>query len=58
MHGIRLYIDDKGEYKVGICIQRMDLTLDLDKFIQSPIIDEINALKDAEYTDLIRTYER
>lgn len=57
-YGIRLYVDDEGEYKVGICIQRMDLTLDLDKFAQSPIIDEINTLKDAEYTDLIRAYRR
>lgn len=54
-YGTRLYIDNKGKYKVGVCLQRMDLTVDLDKFIASNIPDEIIKFREAEY-DLLRNH--
>ncbi len=44
-YGVRAYIDANSVYKVGVCIQRMDLTLDIDEFATSPVIDEINNLR-------------
>ncbi len=55
-YGVRLYMDREGQYKVGVCIQRMDLTQNLNDFINSPIMDEVSGLKAAEYTDLVNSY--
>jgi len=46
-YGIRLYEDIDGKHRVGICIQRMDLTVDMDTFVVSPIAEEILAFRKA-----------
>jgi cyclic pyranopterin phosphate synthase len=56
-YGTRLYIDNKGKYKVGVCLQRMDLTVDLDEFLASDIPDEIIKFRDAEYSLLKDHYK-
>lgn len=51
-YGVRLYYDRTGRYQVGVCIQRMDLCLPLDRFLTSPLRAEILALREAEYQRL------
>jgi cyclic pyranopterin phosphate synthase len=51
-YGVRLYYDRTGRYHVGVCIQRMDLSLPLDEFLTSPLRAEILALREAEYHQL------
>ncbi len=55
-YGVRLYEDANGTHKVGVCIQRMDLTVDMDTFIASPIADEIVDFRKAEYERLTQKY--
>ncbi len=52
-YGIRLYIDDSGSYKVGICLQRMDLTVSVDEFVASDLPQEIMDYKKREYREMI-----
>ncbi|MFC4858755.1 radical SAM protein [Actinophytocola glycyrrhizae] len=51
-YGVRLYYDRTGRYQVGVCIQRMDLCLPLDEFLNSPLRSEILSLREAEYQRL------
>jgi cyclic pyranopterin phosphate synthase len=53
-YGVRLYRDRRGGFQVGVCIQRMDLCLPLEKFIGSELSREIVALRIAEYDQLSR----
>ncbi|MFF5082081.1 radical SAM protein [Actinoplanes sp. NPDC000266] len=48
-YGVRLYRDRRGGYQVGVCIQRMDLCMPVSEFVQSPLCQEVVALRDAEY---------
>jgi cyclic pyranopterin phosphate synthase len=48
-YGVRLYRDRAGRYQVGVCIQRMDLCLPVEKFLTSPLRREILDLRDTEY---------
>ncbi|GAB3507189.1 radical SAM protein [Amycolatopsis cihanbeyliensis] len=48
-YGVRLYYDRTGRYHVGVCIQRMDLSLSLDEFLTSSLRSEILDLRDSEY---------
>jgi len=57
-YGPRLYIDDNGKYRVGVCIERMDLAIPVDEFIASDIPREIVDLRNSEYEKLINLYER
>lgn len=56
-YGVRMYIDSDGEYKVGICIQRMDLTVSLNEFCTSTLPDEIKAFRTDEMTRLQKKYQ-
>lgn len=47
-YGIRLYLSTQGQWMVGVCIQRMDLCLELDEFLASPYPQEIRTLRDRE----------
>lgn len=47
-YGVRLYIDSADQYKVGVCLQRMDLTENLDDFISNSRADEIRRHKNEE----------
>jgi cyclic pyranopterin phosphate synthase len=51
-YGVRLYYDQAGGFQVGVCIQRMDLCLPLDEFVNSPVCGEILDLRNAEYDRL------
>ncbi len=55
-YGVRLYVDTSGSYKVGVCLQRMDLTMDINEFVTNPIVSEINALRVAEFEQLTDNY--
>lgn len=55
-YGTRLYVDTDGEYKVGVCLQRMDLTRSLDDFRNGPLPNEIQSLKYSEYQELRKYY--
>lgn len=55
-YGARLYIDDMDNYKIGVCIQRMDLTENVDNFILSGRADEIVKFRDLEYNSLLDHY--
>jgi cyclic pyranopterin phosphate synthase len=51
-YGVRLYLDQAGRYQVGVCIQRMDLCMELGDFLNSPVRSETLALREAEYRRL------
>lgn len=52
-YGVRLYVDDQGSYKIGVCIQRMDITTDLKGFLSSPLAQEVKLYKEEEYNSLV-----
>jgi len=56
-YGIRLYIDNHGNYKAGVCLQRMDLTINLEDFCKSNISDEIIKFRETEYNLLTKHYK-
>jgi cyclic pyranopterin phosphate synthase len=49
-YGIRVYVDSQGAYKVGVCIQRMDLTVSLQRFLEGELPQTIKNLRDYEYS--------
>lgn len=51
-YGVRLYRDPRGTFHVGVCIQRMDLCLPLDQFLDSAVCSEISKLREQEFHDL------
>lgn len=52
-YGVRVYIDDKGAYRVGVCIQRMDLTTPIEQFFQSDLPHAIKNLREDEYMKMV-----
>lgn len=52
-YGVRIYIDDKGAYRVGVCIQRMDLTMPIEQFFQSDLPKAIKNFRKDEYMSMI-----
>ncbi|HIA91690.1 TPA: radical SAM protein [Candidatus Saccharibacteria bacterium] len=48
-YGIRLYVDNLGNYLVGICLQRMDLTTSVNDFLSSDLKDQVLGLRSSEY---------
>lgn len=55
-YGIRLYVDTDNVYKVGVCIQRMDLVMDLDEFVESDLCTDVLELRKREYEQLQQKY--
>ncbi len=51
-YGTRLYVDTEGQYKVGVCLQRMDLTSNVDRFIGSSLSRQVVALREREQEEL------
>lgn len=51
-YGVRLYFGQDGVFRVGVCIQRMDLCLPLDEFVTSPCVGEIRRLRQREWERL------
>jgi len=52
-YGVRLYRDRAGRYLVGVCIQRMDLCMPVEQFLDSPLRGEILRLRELEYSQLV-----
>jgi len=55
-YGVRLYADQAGEYKVGVCLQRMDLTMPIDEFTGSAVYNDVRTMREQEYADLTAFY--
>ena len=55
-YGTRLYVDTNGKYKIGICLLRMDLTQDIDDFINSTLPGEILQHRERELSLLKQHY--
>lgn len=51
-YGVRLYRDFAGAFHVGVCIQRMDLCLPVEEFMESSLCEEIRKLREQEFHDL------
>jgi len=51
-YGLRLYIDQDDQYLVGLCIQRMDLAMHLNEFLQSGLPEKIKAYRQAEKSSM------
>lgn len=56
-YGVRLYVDSGGRYLAGVCLQRMDLTVPVEEFVQSPLASEIVKLKTDEAAALQQRYK-
>jgi cyclic pyranopterin phosphate synthase len=52
-YGVRLYKDRLGGYLVGVCIQRMDLCMPVEEFVNSDLCAEVLRLRVEEYRRLI-----
>lgn len=52
-YGVRLYRDRAGRYLVGVCIQRMDLCMPVERFLDSSLRAEILRLREQEYNQLV-----
>ncbi|HKR81601.1 MAG TPA: radical SAM protein [Candidatus Saccharimonadales bacterium] len=55
-YGVRLYTDQVGDYKVGVCLQRMDLTMPIDEFIGSSVYNDVRKMREKEYEQLSNYY--
>jgi cyclic pyranopterin phosphate synthase len=51
-YGVRLYVDKQGVYKVGVCLQRMDLVLPVVEFVKSNLCSDILNHRAAEFKRL------
>lgn len=51
-YGMRMYTGRDNQYRVGVCIQRMDLTRPLDEFLASSLPQEVNQHRIDEYEHL------
>lgn len=54
-YGMRMYVDRMNQYRVGVCIQRMDLTRPLKQFMCSNLPDAIRAHRSQEYDKIMET---
>ena len=48
-YGLRMYRTNRKEYKIGVCIQRMEFCQEYHQFLNSSIADEIIELREYEY---------
>jgi GTP 3',8-cyclase len=55
-YGVRLYRDRAGGYQVGVCIQRMDLCMPVEEFVDSDLRQEIVDLRESEFARLAAEY--
>jgi cyclic pyranopterin phosphate synthase len=51
-YGVRLYRDRTGGYRVGVCIQRMDLARPLSDFMASGLPEQIRELRRTDHAAL------
>lgn len=57
-YGLRLYVDKGGNYQVGVCLQRMDLTSSVEDFVSGPLAAQVLQLREQEYQSLLEGYSR
>jgi cyclic pyranopterin phosphate synthase len=57
-YGLRLYKDHKGDYQIGVCIQRMDLCKPVDEFLESSLAKEIIRFQENEFHRITELYKR
>lgn len=55
-YGVRLYVDKTGQYQVGVCIQRMDLTMPVEQFITSGLFKEVKEMREQDLKNLQAAY--
>jgi cyclic pyranopterin phosphate synthase len=55
-YGVRLYRDKEGVYRVGVCIQRMDLTSPIEEFMRSNLYNEVQEMRLRDLADLQSFY--
>lgn len=55
-YGIRLYIDDMDKYHVGLCLQRMDLTVSLSDFVSGSLPKDIQEFRHNDFEYLLKQY--
>lgn len=53
-YGVRMYKDNTGGYRIGVCIQRMDLTTPLQQFVEGELPEAIMSHRAAEYAQITR----
>lgn len=51
-YGLRLYRTTEGTFMMGVCIQRMDLCLPLERFVRSDLCTEVLRLRENDYARL------
>ena len=54
-YGVRMYVDRSNQYRVGVCIQRMDLTRPIDAFLRSNYPEAIRQHRASEYDIIMKT---
>lgn len=57
-YGVRLYVDDQNNYKAGVCLQRMDLTMPVGDFNDSAVYNDIRAMREQEHRELAAFYDK
>jgi cyclic pyranopterin phosphate synthase len=53
-YGVRLYRAQNSGYQFGVCIQRMDLCMPIEEFVDSDLCKEIVNFRESEYHQLTR----
>jgi cyclic pyranopterin phosphate synthase len=56
-YGMRMYVDRMNQYRVGVCIQRMDLTRPLSEFMSSNLPEAIREHRSQEYAKIMDTMQ-
>lgn len=56
-YGMRMYVDRENQYRVGVCIQRMDLTTPLNQFMSGKLPQAINEHRRQEYDKIMNTMQ-
>lgn len=57
-YGVRMYKDQDNLLKLGVCIQRMDMTVDFHNFLNSDISKEILDFRNSEFERLSFEYSQ
>lgn len=57
-YGVRMYVDREGEYRIGVCLKRMDLTTSVDEFFSNGLAEEVKQLRETDLQSLQNSYGR
>jgi len=56
-YGIRLYVDVDNVYRVGVCLQRMDLTVSLEEFKKQALPEAIKKFRKDDFEVLLNRFK-